>query len=259
MSSDVITGKGGPLAVPESVDVTGVRVDSFTVDTLVDRVLEMARTEGADVAVGVNAHVCNLAHCSPGFRALVNEATTYADGQSVVWAANLLGGHLPERLATTDLAEPILRAAAAAGIPVYFFGAAEGVAESAAQRLRERIPDLRLRAHHGYVAPEDTDALLEDMAAHGTGILFVGMGDPRQQEWVDLHRAHLPPAVLTCGGLFDWLSGSNKRAPQWMIRGGLEWLWRLIIEPRRLAKRYLLGNPEFMARVARQKACMPRT
>lgn len=131
--------------------------------------------------------------------------------------------------------------------------AADGVAESAATKLRAKIPGLALRTHHGYVSADQIDGVLDDIAAHGTRILFVGMGDPAQQLWVDAHRDRLPPAVLTCGGLFDWLSGSNRRAPEWMIRAGLEWLWRLIIEPRRLAKRYLLGNPSFMAAVARQK------
>lgn len=245
--------QGNTAPVAESVDIAGVRVDSFTEASLVDHVLEMATSDGVDVAIGVNAHVCNLARKDPHFRRLVTDGSTYADGQSVVWAARLLGGHLPGRLATTDIAEPVLRAAADAGIPVYFFGAAEGVAERAATILLEKIPELRLRTHHGYVAAEGIDGVLDDMRSHGTGILFVGMGDPAQQLWIDAHRDRLPPAVLTCGGLFDWLSGSNKRAPAWMIRGGLEWLWRLIIEPRRLAKRYLLGNPSFMAAVATQR------
>ncbi|PVE96754.1 MULTISPECIES: WecB/TagA/CpsF family glycosyltransferase [unclassified Microbacterium] len=244
---------GNTAPVAESVDIAGVRVDSFTEASLVDHVLEMAKSDGVDVAVGVNAHVCNLARKDPRFRRLVDDGSTYADGQSVVWAAKLLGGHLPGRLATTDIAEPVLRAAADADIPVYFFGAAEGVAERAAAILRAKIPGLRLRTHHGYVAADRIDEVLDDMRSHGTGILFVGMGDPAQQLWIDAHRDRLPPAVLTCGGLFDWLSGSNKRAPAWMIRGGLEWLWRLIIEPRRLAKRYLLGNPSFMAAVATQR------
>lgn len=235
------------------VDVAGVRVEAFTESSLVERVLEMATSDGVDVAVGVNAHVCNIARRNARFRQLLARSETYADGQSVVWAARMLGGHLPERLATTDLAEPILRAAAEAQLPVYFFGAEPGVAEQAAERLRERIPGLALKAHHGYVKPAEISDVFDDIAAHGTRILFVGMGDPAQRFWVDDHAAQLPPAVLTCGGLFDWLSGSNRRAPEWMIRGGLEWLWRLMIEPRRLAKRYLLGNPSFMLAVARQK------
>lgn len=236
-----------------SVDITGVRVESFTEATLIQRVLAMSAGESTQVAVGVNAHVCNLARTDDRFRRLLSSSVAYADGQSVVWAAKLLGGDLPERLATTDVAEPLLRSAAAEGIPVYFFGAADGVAERAGAILRGRIPGLNLRTHHGYVSPAEMPAVLDDIADHGTRILFVGMGDPAQQFWVDDHREHLPPAVLTCGGLFDWLSGSNRRAPEWMIRAGLEWLWRLMIEPRRLAKRYLLGNPSFMAAVAAQR------
>ncbi len=236
-----------------SVDVSGVRVDSFSESSLIAHLLAVAAGERTEVAVGVNAHVCNLARRDPHFRQLLAESTTYADGQSVVWAAKLLGTTLPGRLATTDIAEPLLREAARDGIPVYFFGGADGVAGRAAETLRTKIPGLALRTHHGYVPAERMGEVLDDIAAHGTRILFVGMGDPAQQLWVEAHRDRLPPAVLTCGGLFDWLSGSNRRAPEWMIRAGLEWLWRLMIEPRRLAKRYLLGNPSFMAAVALQR------
>lgn len=236
-----------------SVVVAGVRVGSFTRDSFVDRVVTMARGDSTRVAVGVNAHVCNLARTDARLREAVSTSTTYADGQSVVWAARILGGHLPERLATTDVAEPVLRAAATEGLPVYFLGAAEGVAERAAEILRDRIPGLRLQTHHGYIAENEISGVLDEIAAHGTRILFVGMGDPAQQYWVETHRDRLPPAVLTCGGLFDWLSGSNRRAPAWMITSGLEWLWRLMIEPRRLARRYLLGNPTFITAVMRQR------
>lgn len=236
-----------------SVTVAGVRVDSFTNVSLTSRVMEMATTDGVEVAVGVNAHVCNQARHDERFRQLLTSATTYADGQSIVWAARLLGGHLPERLATTDVAVSILEAAAEAQLPVYFLGASEGVAEEAARRLRATIPGLQLRTHHGYIPPSGTDDVLEDIEAFGTRILFVGMGDPAQQLWIDTHRPHLPPAILTCGGLFDWLSGSNPRAPRWMIRAGLEWLWRVGLEPRRLGRRYLLGNPAFIAAVLRQR------
>lgn len=241
-----------------SVSVAGVRVDSFTLSSLTERVLQMARSEGVDVAVGINAYVCNQARRDALFSGLLATATTYADGQSVVWASRLLGGRLPERLATTDVAAPILRAAADEGIHAFFLGGDEGVAEAAAERLRADIPGLQLRTHHGYFSAEETAVVLEEIRAHGTGILFVGMGDPAQQLWIDAHRDLLPPAVLTCGGLFDWLSGRNPRAPEWMIRAGLEWLWRLALEPRRLGRRYLVGNPVFIAAVLRQRLRSPR-
>ena len=240
-------------APTRSVEVAGVRVDSFTLSGLTSWVLEKAQSESVHVAVGVNAHVCNSARSDERFRELVSQATTYADGQSVVWAGRFLGGHLPGRLATTDIAEPILRAAAQAGIPVYFLGAAEGIAEKAAASLRATIPQLELRTHHGFFSADETPGVLADIRDHGTGILFVGMGDPVQQIWIDSHRQELPSAILTCGGLFDWLSGTNRRAPAWMIHAGLEWLWRLGLEPRRLGRRYLVGNPVFIAAVLRQR------
>lgn len=236
-----------------SVEVAGVPVDSFTERSFAEAVIDWARTPGVDVAVGVNAHVCNLARRDARLRRFLAAHTTYADGQSIVWAARLLGRHLPERLATTDVAEPVLRAAAEAGIPVYFLGAAEGVAELAAEKMRARVPGVRIRTHHGYFSETDVPRIAADIAEHGTGILFVGMGDPVQERWVEEHEDLLPPAVLTCGGLFDWLSGSNRRAPEWMIRAGLEWCWRLFLEPRRLARRYLVGNPQFIAALLRQR------
>lgn len=236
-----------------SVEVSGIHVDSFTEESLTAQIIEFARTPGVDIAVGVNAHVCNLARKDANLARFLDRSFTYADGQSVVWGARLLGRVLPSRLATTDIATPILTAAAHNDIPVYFFGSAEGVAEAAAKKLRASIPNLKLRAQHGYVSEQEMPAVLEDIRAHNTGILFVGMGDPLQERWVEEYVDQLPPAVLTCGGLFDWLSGDNKRAPGWMIRGGLEWAWRLMIEPRRLARRYIVGNPSFMYALARQR------
>lgn len=246
-----MTSRSIPAAVA-SMEISRIPVESHTLGSLTQRILEMARTDGVDVAVGVNADVCNRARRSEHFRRLVADSVTYADGQSVVWAGRVLGGQFPERLATTDIAVPVLRAAAAGGIPAYFLGARQSAVEEAARRLRAQIPALALRTHHGYLGDDDIPAVLRDIRDHGTGILFVGMGDPAQQLWIEAHRAQLPPAVLTCGGLFDWLSGDNPRPPSWLVAAGLEWLWRLGLEPRRLARRYLLGNPAFVAAVLRQ-------
>nr|WP_281361011.1 WecB/TagA/CpsF family glycosyltransferase [Schumannella luteola] len=177
----------------------------------------------------------------------------YADGQSVVAAARLLGHPVPERLATTDVVHPLAARAAAAGVRVFLFGGRPGVAAQAAGRLRRENPGLEVAEQHGYLPPEHTSELLERIAAFRPGILLVGLGDPAQQDWIAANRHALTaPAVLSCGGLFDWLAGSHRRAPAWMIRAGLEWLWRLLIEPRRLARRYVLGNPAFVLRLARQ-------
>jgi N-acetylglucosaminyldiphosphoundecaprenol N-acetyl-beta-D-mannosaminyltransferase len=237
------------------VKVLDVIVDAVSMDALTDEILEWTDSGSSHVAIGINAHVCNLVARDPHLRALVaNSDLNYADGQSIVWAAKALGVTIPERVATTDLVVPVVARAATEGKNVFFFGGAPGVAAEAAARLRKRNPGLKIESHHGHIDDADRPALIRSINAHRTDILFVGLGDPAQQEWVRDHRDDVSArAILTCGGLFDWLSGSNRRAPKWMIRAGLEWLWRMIIEPRRLARRYLVGNPIFIAAVVRQR------
>lgn len=240
-------------------EVAGLPVQSFTEASLVATIMAWAAGDEPHLAVGVNAALCHLARHERGINDFLRGHTMYADGQSVVWATALLGGPRGERLATTDIAIPVLEAAAAAGYPVYFFGAQPGVAEAACEKMRARVPGLNIRSQHGYVTPQQMDVVLRDIAQHGTRILFVGLGDPLQQRWVAERLEALPPAVLTCGGLFDWLSESKPRAPKWMIRGGLEWLWRCRLEPRRLLGRYVVTNVTFVVAVARQlpKAIWP--
>ena len=253
---DLGVGTGLELPMfPASTRVTGIDIATLTMSEFVDQIVGWVTRREARLAVGVNAHVSNLNAQDPAFADKLKQADLlYADGQSIVWAARALGGSAPERIATTDVARPLAERLAAAGKRMYFFGGVDGVADAAADRLRAAYPGVQIRTHHGYVCAEDTPELLADIRKFRTDLLFVGLGDPLQLDWVIRHRAELGRmSILTCGGLFDWLSGKHRRAPSWMIRGGLEWLWRLFIEPARLAKRYLIGNPQFIARVVRQR------
>lgn len=243
-------------SAPGRVELLGLPVDLVDMAGVVSLVEQWCHQGDQRVAVGVNAHVANLAARDQAFAALVGGADlAYADGQSVVWATRWLGDGPPERVATTDLIHPLARMCARRGFGIYLFGAAPGVAERAAERLWAQEPALRVRACHGYVDERSLPAVLADIDACGAAVLLVGLGDPLQQFWVAQHRAELStPVILTCGGLFDWISGDNRRPPDWVVPAGLEWLWRLWLEPRRLARRYVLGNPAFLVRVARQKA-----
>lgn len=236
-------------------ELLGTPVDLLSMAEVLALVEQWACGQVQRVAVGVNAHVANLAADDREFAALVRAADlAYADGQSVVWATRWLGAGPPERVATTDLIHPLAQMCAARGLTLYLFGAAPGVAQRAAQRLRAAEPELRVCTHHGYVDEAETAELVADINASGAAVLLVGLGDPMQQRWVAQNRASVTvPVILTCGGLFDWVSGDHRRPPRWVVGGGLEWLWRLRLEPRRLARRYLLGNPTFVARVVRQK------
>jgi N-acetylglucosaminyldiphosphoundecaprenol N-acetyl-beta-D-mannosaminyltransferase len=236
------------------VTIVGVPVARLGTDEIVDTVIGWTDTAGVKVAIGVNAYVCNMAARDKRFAAgLRDSGLNYADGQVIVWASRALGSPIPERSATTDLVYPLVTALAGAGKRVYLFGGAPGVAELAGQRLVEFAPGLEIRVRHGDVSAQNTALVLAELDEFRPDVLLIGLGDPLQQNWIADNRASLTvPAVLTCGGLFDWVSGAHRRAPSWMIRGGLEWLWRLALEPRRLANRYLVGNPVFLGRLAAQ-------
>jgi N-acetylglucosaminyldiphosphoundecaprenol N-acetyl-beta-D-mannosaminyltransferase len=240
--------------LPRQVAVIGVPVAPLSMTEVVDTVLDWTTEDRMRVAVGVNAAVCNLAARNGRFRSLLLDSDlAYADGQSIVWAGKLLGLSMPERVATTDLVLPLVQACAAQGKRVFLYGGRPEVVARAAHRLQDAAPGLRIAYSHGFRPAAETAELLSEIHEFGTDVLLVGLGDPLQQEWIASVRDRLRvPAVLTCGGLFDWTSGARPRAPHWMIAAGLEWLWRLILEPRRLAGRYLLGNPAFLARLAIQ-------
>ena len=234
--------------------VVGVHVDALTMDQIVAKILGWTDSTTMHVAVGVNAHVCNLAASDRVLGGdLAATDLNYADGQSVVWAARCLGLAIPERVATTDLIYPLAAECARLGKKIFLYGGKPGVAQQAAAVLTATAPGLLTDSRDGYVPDQETARLIREINASGASILLVGLGDPLQQRWVSLHRGELTvPVVLTCGGLFDHTSGAHRRAPAWLIASGLEWFWRLLLEPKRLARRYLLGNPAFLLRLGGQ-------
>ncbi|TFD36246.1 glycosyltransferase [Cryobacterium sp. TMT2-10] len=238
----------------DNVRVINVPVSRLTGAEIVETIIQWTAVRGTRVAVGVNAAVCNLAATDRGFRKVLRGADLrYPDGQSIVWASRLLGAGLPERIATTDLINPLAAVAAERGKRIFLYGSKPGVAARAAARLREANPGLVIDGRAGYTAPGEVLQVIDEINAFKPDLLFVGLGDPMQQYWIEAHRHQLNAhVILTCGGLFDWASGDNRRAPRWMLSSGLEWLWRLMLEPRRLASRYLIGNPAFILRLARQ-------
>jgi N-acetylglucosaminyldiphosphoundecaprenol N-acetyl-beta-D-mannosaminyltransferase len=204
-----------------------------------------------------NVHVLNTAYSDPELRRTLNKAgLVYCDGAGVALGARLLGHRLPGRMTGADWIEPLCRTCAAEEIPLYFLGSRPGVAARAAGRLQERYPGLRVvGAHHGYLDNPVTcaTAIGAINVAHPR-ILLVGMGTPMQEKWVAAHCDRLRvPVIWTVGALFDFVAGVQPRGPRWMLDHGLEWLCRLWSDPRRLWRRYLVGNPLFILRVLRQR------
>ncbi len=237
------------------MELLGVPLARLTAEEALDRVVQLyERPEPALVAYA-NAHTLNLASSDTGYRELLRRADIVLnDGSGVGIAAWMKRARFPENLNGTDLNPRILAVAARRGWPVFFLGAAPGVAEAAAGRLRDQIPELVVcGCRHGYFPSEAGGEVADEVRAAGAGLVMVAMGNPLQEQWLDryLYRSGARLGVGV-GAFFDFSAGVARRAPTWMNRAGIEWVHRLAMDPRRLWKRYLLGNPLFFFRLAKE-------
>jgi N-acetylglucosaminyldiphosphoundecaprenol N-acetyl-beta-D-mannosaminyltransferase len=200
-----------------------------------------------------------LAERDPRFRKAYQGASlSLVDGTPVMWAARLLGRPLPEKVSGSDLVIPLMERAAERGWRVFFLGGAPGAGETAKLRLTDSFPALQIvgvdasRIDLGSDA-EERRALARRVAATSPDLVLVALGAPKQEILCDEIREILSPAVLVCVGAgIDFVAGAARRAPPWMSRWGVEWLYRLAQEPRRLAGRYLLRDPQFVGILLRQ-------
>jgi exopolysaccharide biosynthesis WecB/TagA/CpsF family protein len=205
----------------------------------------------------VNAHCVNVAARDAAYAALLEQAPfLFADGFGMSLAARFAGLRLEHNVNGTDLFPVLCRTAAAAGVPIALLGARPGVAQACADRMQRSHPGLRVAwTGHGYLDRAEELAAIDAMNASGAKVVFVAKGVPAQERWIAAHRARLEaPVVLGVGALFDFYSGTVRRAPRLVRRLRSEWVYRLAREPRRMAGRYLLGNPAFLARAAAWRA-----
>jgi N-acetylglucosaminyldiphosphoundecaprenol N-acetyl-beta-D-mannosaminyltransferase len=177
-----------------------------------------------------------------------------ADGMSIVWASRMLGQRLKGRVTGIDLFERLVSHAAGAGFSVFLLGAREESVRGVVERFRSLHPELRLAGYsNGYFHPSESHVVAETIKESRADFLFVAMGSPAQECWIASNLARTGARfALGVGGSFDHLSGLARRAPLWMQRAGLEWLYRFLREPRRLWRRYLMGNTAFVWLVIKQ-------
>jgi len=200
----------------------------------------------------VNAHTLNLAWENPRYRDILNSADLVLnDGVGLNWAARLFGDSFLENLVGTDFIPKLMAEFQKKGYSFYFLGSRPGVAERAAHNLRRKFPNLRiLGTHHGYFGPEEEGQIISEINRLKPDILLVGFGNPLQEEWIHRNFKSLNARVsIGVGAFFDYMSGRVRRAPRWMLDHGMEWVFRLLVEPKRLWRRYLVGNPKFIFRV----------
>lgn len=234
-----------------------MRVDGTSYPDAVARVLAWARHGESRYVCVATTHTVMETHDAGEFRSIVNSADLVTpDGMPLVWGLRWLGIAGATRVYGPDLTPEVLKAAAGEGIPVGFYGSTPGVLARFTDKVRRLYPDLVVAFAESppfrpLTEQEDRECV-ERIAHSGARILFVGLGCPKQERWMALHRGRIGAAMLGVGAAFDFLAGTKPQAPRWMQQAGLEWFFRLITEPRRLWRRYLRHNPRFVALFAVQ-------
>ena len=234
----------------ESRRILGVRVDATSYSDATHGILEWAsQRRSCYVCLGTVNHIME-ARESPQFRAVMERADLVtADGMPLVWLLRRLGIPRAPRVYGPDLMIALLGAAAAAGVPVGFYGGSDAVLERLLERAEQRWPHLNIAFAEAppFRPPtfDEDQRTVREINQSGARILFVGLGTPKQDRWMYEHRGRLQAVMLGVGAAFDFFTGAKPQAPRWMQRRGLEWLFRLAAEPGRLSRRYLRQNPRF--------------
>ena len=220
-------------------DILGVKVDNATMDEAVSTLSGWLGDGQAHIVVTPNAEILLMCENDAELRAAIDKASfVSADGVGVLKAAQILGTPLKEKVAGCDLGLNLLKEAAKKDKGVFLFGSKPGVAELAAKNLCENIPGLRVcGVRNGYFKPEDVDGIVDEINESGADILWVCLGAPKQEKWMADNAGRLRVSVMMgLGGSIDVYAGTVKRAPRWMIKLKLEWLYRLVKEPWRFSR-----------------------
>lgn len=236
-----------------NVELFGILIHNVTMAEAIDDIKGWLAGTGRHYVTTPNVdHVMRLQK-DPEFRQIYQQASlVVADGMPIIWASRLLGKPLKGRVCGSDLLPKVCEVAAERGKTVFLLGGKDGVAERAADNLRARFPSLRIVGSYGppfgFESDEAENQRIVQRINHARpDLLFVGLGAPKQEKWVARHLHQLEIKVALCVGAgIDYVAGTLARAPRWMRRTGLEWLWRLLQEPKRLWQRYLIEDMAFV-------------
>lgn len=237
--------------------VLSARIDALNWAQAMERLLAWARHRQSRYVAICNAHVVVTASRDGAYREVINAADMATpDGAPVAWMLRRQGFAGQPRLSGPDLMWALCERCAAEGLPVYFYGSHQATLSALQSRLLAAFPGLRVAGlesppFRALSAAEDAEAVAR-INASGAGLVFVGLGCPKQEQWMAEHRGRVQAVMLGVGAAFDFHAGRVRRAPEWMQEHGLEWLHRLLSEPRRLWRRYLVTNTLFVLGAARQ-------
>lgn len=230
----------------EKINILGVEVDKVTHDEAVQRIMDMLYENENHAVFTPNSEIILAGYKDPEFCDILNSADLLtADGIGVVYASKILKNPLPERVAGFDMACSIVDIIAQTGHRLYLFGGKPGVAEQAEKNLKEKYPLINIvGTRNGYFAPEEIDSIIDDINSSRADLVFVCLGAPTQEKWIFNHKHRLNCRVMMgIGGSLDVFAGNVERAPEIWCDLGLEWLYRLIKEPRRIGR--MMALPKF--------------
>lgn len=224
-------------------------VDALSMDETLDKIQEYIDNKACVQHVVINAGKVNLMQEDENLTKIINECPLInADGQSIVWGSKILGNPLPERVTGIDIFTELVRISSEKGYKPYFFGAKEEIVTEVVRKFKEQYPTLQVAGYrNGYFKQEESKNIAEQINKSGADILFVAFSSPMKEFWIKEHMETMQvPFAMGVGGSFDVIAGKTKRAPKWMQKCGLEWFYRFIQEPKRMFKRYIIGNIKFI-------------
>lgn len=230
---------------------------SISMDEALVVITDVVKAGNKESVSFINADCLNISSKDEEYRSILNSQTiVLPDGAGMSIACRMIGERLEANLNGTDLLPELCEILKQNNFSMFLLGAAPGVAERMKENLENSYPGLNVAGEqHGYFDHEtDSGKIIAKINEVKPNILLVAFGAPRQEKWIHQHRQEIDSNLLIgVGGLFDFYSGDKKRAPMWMRNGGMEWLYRLYLEPGRLWRRYIIGNPLFVYRILRWK------
>ncbi len=256
--------KSTALPWPEKLDVFGVGIAATKYEQASDVIVDAAQ-RGERKLVSCYAVHALITFCEDEeLRALSNDFDMVTpDGQPVRWALNLLHkAQLTDRVYGPNLMLHLCRRAAEGGVPVYLYGGSPSVAEELPRNLQQMLPDLQIAGSESppfrALTPEEDQQVIDRINDSGAGIVFIGLGCPKQDQFAHAHRDTIDAVQVCVGAAFDFHAGAKSTAPAWMQRHALEWLYRLVQEPRRLWQRYLMTNSSYLLRLGASLLNIPK-
>jgi len=238
----------------KTVNFLDININAITRNEIADKILKFAVTDNPKFITYLNAHCVNISFVDSEYKKILQEADlVYVGGQGVVWASRFLGILLPERVNILDFFDMLVRKLREKGVTIYLLGGEKEIVKKTERVLKNKGLKI-VGARDGFFDKREEGRIIQEINMLSPDILMVGMSVPKQEKWIYSNLAELNVNLCwAVGAAFDWLSGYRKRAPEWMVGSGLEWLHRLYQQPKRLWKRYLIGNGIFIYRMLKYK------